>query len=562
MRTSRLLVLALAGILVLGLGAAAVWLARPDADRLPPRVAIEGRELGGLTLEEARGEVRAAAHARIERPIDLVAPDASFETSGEELGAEPAVEQALEDARTARGALSRLAARLGLVETTHVPLEYSLDDEAVGSVLDSVAEEVEQDPVSAGVELVGGRPEVQEPEDGVVLDRRRASARLERLPTRVELPLRTSEPAVSADEAEQARDVAASLLDDPPLVVAQGLRAELRPRDVRRALRFRARNGEIEVSLAAGEIEGRLRAGLGELEREPRSATFRIRGEKVRVVGSRDGRGLDLERIGADLVRRHDARRVRARFARLEPQLTTAEARALRIRRLVSEFTTEYTCCQPRVTNIQRAAQILDGQIVEAGARFSLNEALGERTPERGFVSAPMILAGRLVDSVGGGVSQIATTVYNAAFFAGVDLVAHSPHQFYISRYPMGREATVSWGGPELIFENDWPAAILIKAEAGSTSVTFRFYSERLGRRVETETGAPRDFRPPRTREVRDSSLAPDEREVVQQAGGSGFTVTYTRRVYRRDELIKDERWTVTYEPQNRIVLVGPSRTG
>ena len=72
---------------------------------------------------------------------------------------------------------------------------------------------------------------------------------------------------------------------------------------------------------------------------------------------------------------------------------------------------------------------------------------------------APQINAGELEDAVGGGVSQMATTIFNAAFFAGLDLVSHTPHEFWITRYPPGREATVSWGGPELIVRNDWPAA-------------------------------------------------------------------------------------------------------
>ena len=115
------------------------------------------------------------------------------------------------------------------------------------------------------------------------------------------------------------------------------------------------------------------------------------------------------------------------------------------------------------MTNIKRAATLLDGTIILPGKVFSLNGALGKRTEAKGFVSAPQIFNGRFEDAVGGGISQVATTLYNAAFFSGIKLVAHQAHQFYISRYPMGREATVSWGGPELIFRNDWPAAILMK---------------------------------------------------------------------------------------------------
>ena len=159
----------------------------------------------------------------------------------------------------------------------------------------------------------------------------------------------------------------------------------------------------------------------------------------------------------------HPGTPVRARALRGEPPGADhgRGASALRITELVSEFTTPYNCCEPRVTNIQRAAEILDGTIIPAGGTFSLNDALGQRTLDRGFVLAPQIAAGRLEDAVGGGVSQVSTTIYNAAFFAGLELVAHTPHQFWISRYPEGREATLSFGGPELIFVNDWDAAIL-----------------------------------------------------------------------------------------------------
>jgi vancomycin resistance protein YoaR len=250
----------------------------------------------------------------------------------------------------------------------------------------------------------------------------------------------------------------------------------------------------------------------------------------------------------------------RARFLKSPPALTTEAAESLGIEELVSEFTTYYPCCQPRVTNIQRAAQLLDGTIIRPRTAFSLNEALGKRTVENGFVSAPQIFAGRLEDAVGGGISQIATTLYNAAFFSGVKLVAHQAHQFYISRYPMGREATVSWGGPELIFRNDWPAAILMKLTATSSSITVRFYSRKLGRRVETTTGEPYAYVAPRTITVRNSALAPGTTSTVQSAGASGFTVQYTRRVFEGPKLIKNERYTVRYDAQNAIVEVGPPK--
>lgn len=206
------------------------------------------------------------------------------------------------------------------------------------------------------------------------------------------------------------------------------------------------------------------------------------------------------------------------------PRARDPEPRPPSANDLVAAFTTRYTPGEPRVTNIRRAAELLDGTRLAPGETFSMNEALGERTIERGFVPAPQILNDRFVDSVGGGISQVATALYNAAFFAGLDLVAHTPHSIYITRYPLGREATISWGGPELVFRNDWPAPLRVRLRTTDTELTVRFYSAKLGRRVETETSDP---------------IA---------SGGGGFTVEYTREVYRYGTLIRDERFRTRYE--------------
>jgi vancomycin resistance protein YoaR len=223
---------------------------------------------------------------------------------------------------------------------------------------------------------------------------------------------------------------------------------------------------------------------------------------------------------------------------------------------LVSRFTTHYPPGQPRVINIRRAARLLDRTVVPAGGRFSMNQTLGMRTRARGFVAAPMISGGIHINSVGGGVSQVATTLYNAAFFAGLRLIAHTPHSFYISRYPMGREATISWGGPELVFQNDWDSALLMRLRTTPRSITVWFYSQKDGRVVSTVTGAPHNFVRPRTVYVKDATLPPGTRRVLQSAGGSGFTVSYTRRVYRDDSIRRNEQYTWTYSPENEVIAI------
>src|SRR4029079_12613614 len=146
---------------------------------------------------------------------------------------------------------------------------------------------------------------------------------------------------------------------------------------------------------------------------------------------------------------------------------------------------------------IRRAARLLDRRVIYPGQVFSMDATLGRRTRARGVVPAPMVSGGVLVNSVGGGISQVATTLYNAAFFAGLRLIAHTPHSFYISRYPMGREATISWGGPELVFANNWPPPLRMHLAVSARSITVRLNSTRLGRSIESWTGHPYAFQQP-----------------------------------------------------------------
>jgi vancomycin resistance protein YoaR len=362
---------------------------------------------------------------------------------------------------------------------------------------------------------------------------------------------------VSDEAAARARETALALVAQPVQVTLQGNGVPIEPAVLRSALRFQQDPPDLRVALDPGTLYEDIKDAFATREQPARDAAFRVNGASVRITSSRIGRSLDMDAIAQAIV---DApgTPVRARFKVTRPETTTAQLKSLRITEEISSFTTPYNCCEPRVTNIQRAAELLDGVIIPAGNIFSLNDALGQRTEERGFVEAPQIAAGRLEDAVGGGVSQVATTLYNAAFFAGMDLIDHTPHQFWISRYPEGREATVSFGGPELIFRNDWDAAVLISAYAGSNSITIRFFSSRLGRSVETETGPRTDVEQPEVKETENPDLEPGAREVKQELGGPGFTVTYTRRVLVDGDEKRDESYEWTYDPQDAYIEVGP----
>jgi len=143
---------------------------------------------------------------------------------------------------------------------------------------------------------------------------------------------------------------------------------------------------------------------------------------------------------------------------------------------LLGEFTTEHPAGEDRVINIQRMADIVRGAVIEPGDTFSLNGYVGERTEGRGFVPAGVIYNGVFAEDVGGGVSQFATTLFNASFFAGLDFVQYQPHSIYIDRYPFGREATVSWPNVDLQIRNPNDAPVLIWTEFTGDSITVKLF--------------------------------------------------------------------------------------
>ena len=176
----------------------------------------------------------------------------------------------------------------------------------------------------------------------------------------------------------------------------------------------------------------------------------------------------------------------------LAPELTTKDAKALGISERISTFTTDMGVSSPnRIWNVHLLGNYLEGTIVKAGETFSYNEVVGPRTIERGFREGQMIFGGVLIPSIGGGVCQTATTIFNAAFEAGLPVSERHNHSWYISHYPMGRDATVSWGGPDLVFKNDLKHAILIDVSYTDATFTISFYGTKQGRKVTSTTARP-----------------------------------------------------------------------
>lgn len=161
-------------------------------------------------------------------------------------------------------------------------------------------------------------------------------------------------------------------------------------------------------------------------------------------------------------------------------------ASTLGVNQVVAEFTTQHPCCQPRVSNIHTIADRIRGTLIAPGETFSVNDLTGRRTADKGYVAAPAIVDGEYVQDIGGGVSQFATTLFNAAFFAGLPMPEYKMHSEYISRYPYAREATLFYPSVDLAITNDTPYGIVIWPTYNDTSITVQLWSTPYARGEET----------------------------------------------------------------------------
>ena len=205
-------------------------------------------------------------------------------------------------------------------------------------------------------------------------------------------------------------------------------------------------------------------------------------------------------------------------------------------------------------------AELLDGAVIKPGRRFSLNERVGMRTKRRGFVMAPSIGEGEMIESYGGGVSQLATTLYNALFEAGFLVLSHKPHTLYFRRYPVGIEATLSWPKPDLIFRNDTHQPLQIRVQAGKDRVTVQLFGDVEGRVVKRFVSEPFGWTSPPVDYTPDRSMAPDEEPIEEAPGTHGFRVKAGRDIFYGDGSRRHEEKVVRYRGRPRRLRAHPCK--
>jgi len=555
------LVALLAIALVAGIGLAG------SASRIPAGVTIAGVNVGGLNTEEARAKLERLAAAAADVPVVFTAAGKKLELTPASLDAHvnwtAAIEQALDtgDGPLPLRGLQRLKVRLLGVDVRPLADVY---DAGLSFRVDEFANAVHQSPREAAIELDGLTPRVVPAQAGRELDRDAAKLAVvtsfgafARGP--VTLAVRTSLPSVTtADLAPVAQQVRTAL--SAPVRFGFGdAHWQVTPRELAQLLELPS-GGDRALGIggpAAAEYFKRL---SGAVRRPPKSAAFALRANgRVAVVPGLQGRALDVEASGRGLLTAALSRTQRDAtlvVRTVDPKLTTLEAEQMGIERVVGTYHTAYAGTYDRIQNLRLAAALLDETLIAPGATFSFNDTVGPRTEERGFRAAPIIIGNEYEDGIGGGVSQVATTVFNAAWEAGLKITERNAHALYISRYEAGRDATVNYPTLDLKFVNDTGKWVLLRAGSDDSGIWVSMLGAKVGRRVVSEAGELQVVAEPKVEKVLDPTLFKGE-EIVEELGEPMRAVAVRRVVYEDGNVLYDEIWRTTYRSQPKVLRVG-----
>jgi len=552
-----------------------------SAGRVHPGVRIDGISVGGMRQADARSLLGRRLGAQLARPVSIAGGGKSWTVDAPRLGvgfnANAAVEQAYAVGRRGNFA-HRLAERLAAwVRPVRLPNPLTIDSAKLERFLGTVDGEIAAKPKNATVAIEGTGVRLVPAAAGTQVDRARATRDLRvafASPTDrdVRLTLVKRDAEVSDAEARGALDQAKRMLRDAVEVTYGSKTWTFTPQRIAHWISFgpdpsqsaSAPHPKFEAFIAAEEVSSSLAPTFDGIGRPAKDARFDTTGDQVEVIPSQTGTAVDIDGLARSLtvaLRQDDGERsVELRLRKIQPSLTTVRAKTMGVKERISTYTTTYPSGNaPRVNNIHTLAAALDGTLVAPGGIFSFNGAVGPRTADKGYQEAPAIVNGKLVPQLGGGVCQVGTTAFNAAFFSGLPIVERRNHSFYISHYPTGRDATVSWGGPDLKFKNATSSWLLIRASFTSGSITISLYGTDPGYDVSYDTGPWTDARPFPVSETKDPKLAEGAR-VIEDIGVNGRTVIVTRTVKKGGRVVRTDTFKSVYRPKEQVVRVGTKR--
>ncbi|MGX1808532.1 VanW family protein [Nocardia sp. NPDC055321] len=519
-----------------------------SSGNVPRGVEVAGVDIGGMDREQAQARLEQVLNQRAGRPLTVRIGDVQTEVVPKNAGLSVDWDGTWD--RIGGQPMNPFTRVWSLFGTRVVEPAAIVDNTAMTAQLDALRANDRQ-PVEGGVVFEGAKPVGVQPIPGRVLD---VTAARETLAEHwsdgspLELPAVETEATVHSDAvARTLREVAEPAVRAPITFTGKGGNAVLEPEQIGGALAF-APDGQGGLTLSYNNeaLIAALGPQLKDTEVEPKDATFTLAGGRATVVPAVVGDTINWDRtfdnLAALLVASGDRSRTVV-YEQVKPKLTTEDANKLGVKEVVATFTTS-GFSGPSGVNIKVTATKVNGAVVKPGETFSLNDFTGPRGVAEGYVESGIIDKGRPSTAVGGGISQFATTLYNAAYFAGLEDAGHTEHSYYISRYPAAREATVFDGAIDLKFRNQTPYGVFIETSTTASEVTVRMWSTKTVE-VESVTGE-------RTKPTEPNTVTlPKGKDCIASEGAPGFTTSDTRIIrdaVSRKEISRHTR-TVKYDP-------------
>ncbi|MFE5625453.1 VanW family protein [Streptomyces virginiae] len=553
-------VLGLGGLYVTGLAAGG------DVDQ---GTRVRGVDIGGMTVAQAREALDRELGPTAAAPVAMKIGDRVEKADPAALGL--SLDTGATADRAVRKGYDPVTVIGGLFASGERDVEPVIraDEDKGRAEVDRIADATARAPRDGAIAFEKGAAKAVTPLTGVTLVQDRALSTLRDSYLRADtspvvLPVERTEPAVGAEETGRAMEqFAQPAMSAPVALTVAGKSMSITPAVLGEHLKMRPdAQGRLVPALDSKGLlaDPAVARPIAEVSRPPLDAAPHVGpdGTVVLAQQSRAGRKVTEDALGKAvlplLTRTGAARSGEVATVAVQPELTSEAAR-LGIKEKMSSFTVEFPAAPYRSTNIGRAVELINGSVVQPGKEWSFNRTVGERTKENGFVDGIMINDGQYVKSPGGGVSAVATTMYNAMFFAGLKPVEHGAHSFYIERYPEGREATVAWGTLDLRWINDSGHPVYIQAESTDTSLTITL----LGTKKYDEIRATKGPRSNITQPAKRTGTGPT---CEVQTPLEGFDVTVGRVFVQGGKEIRSEQFKTHYTPRDEVVCTPETPEG
>jgi vancomycin resistance protein YoaR len=535
-------------------------------------VRIDGVDVGGLEARDAQALLERRAAALDHEPVVFSAGGRLFRIAPVTLGVEPDWAAAVDAARRQGDGFGPLRGfrRIDVqVFGADVTPPVSVLGGALEYELQQIAKQVDRPQRPAALVRHGLRIDVVPARPGRVLDRKAAAEAIVRALSSlqrsgaVSLPMRSVPARVTSARLSVAARQARLALSAPVHLELAKTLLLLPPAELAPLLALPAA-GETTLRLGGPAAERWLARFGSRLEQPAHDAAFAVHGSTVSVVPGRGGVSLDAAGTARAILAaalRRTSRVARVAVERTAPKLSTQAAERMGISDAVGSYTTEYGGIPNRIHNVQLVSHLVDDKLIAPNTTFSFNRATGARTAAKGFLEAPVIINGEVTTGLGGGVCQVSTTVFNAAFEAGLPITARTNHALYISHYPQGRDATVDYPDVDLEFRNDTGHWLLLRTFVGSSSLTVTLYGTPTGRKVVSTTAPLVAHGKPPVQKTVDPSLGPGEK-VVDDPGVPAQTTSVTRDVYAAGgTLLEHDVWYSSYRASPKLVRIGPPKS-